>query len=123
MTVIPIYHSISAEIDEDIFLSEMSNTSGYMEFTYTTNWDYNPVTYGITVTGSPISGDKIRVDYIKETRGTITQSNPQSFKSSGWNLYNHTNGYARVLKYSETYGFGIAGTYTSLAFSSTISGT
>ena len=122
MTVLPIYHSISAEIDEDTFLSEMSNASGYMEFTYTTNWDYDPATYGITITGSPISGDKIRVDYIKETRGTITQSNPQSFKSSGWNLYNHTNGYARVLKYSETYGFGIAGTYTSLAFSSTISG-
>lgn len=122
MTIIPIYHSISAEVDKETFLAQMTSASGYMDFIYTTNWNYNPITYGITVTGSPISGDQIRVTYVKEVRGTITQSNPQVFKSSGWNLYNHTNGYARVLKYSEVYGFGIAGTYTSLAFSPTISG-
>lgn len=122
MTIIPIYHSILAEVDKETFLAQMTSASGYMDFIYTTNWNYDPTTYGITVTGSPISGDQIRVTYVKEVRGTITQSNPQTFKSSGWNLYNHTNGYARVLKYSEVYGFGIAGTYTSLAFSPTVSG-
>lgn len=122
MTIIPVYHVISAEVDEETFLAQMTSASGYMDFIYTTNWNYDPTAYGITVTGSPISGDQIRVTYVKEVRGTITQSNPQTFKSSGWNLYNHTNGYARVLKYSEVYGFGIAGTYTSLAFSPTISG-
>ena len=115
---------ILATIDKDTFLSEMSSTSGTFTATYDgSSWDYTLATYGITVTGTPVNGDEIAVTYQKEVRGTITMSDPQTFVSTGWNLYNHTNGYARVIKYSNTYGFKISGTYTSLAFSTTISGT
>ena len=115
--------AIIAEIDEDDFIAAASGTSGTMTFTYDgTAWNTNPADYGITVNGTPVEDDEISVVYQKEVRGTITVSNPSSFISTGWNLYNHTNGYARVLKYSESYGFLVGGTYTSLQFSSTLTG-
>lgn len=122
MAVVPIIHTLSATINEETFLGQMSSASGTFSFNYTTGWSPNPASYGITITGSPISGDSISVTYVTEVRGTITQSNPLAFKSSGWNLYDHSKGYARVLKYSDTYGFGISGTYTSLTFSTTTTG-
>lgn len=79
--------------------------------------------YGITVTGTPADGDTITAVYVKENRGTITTATPTSFVSTGWNLYNHTAGYARVINYSSEYGFMIGGTYTALAFAETLSGT
>ena len=125
--VVPIVHSISATIDELAFEAQMEveeKTQGTETFTYNSGaWNKTLATYGITVTGSPLNGDVITVNYQVEIRGTITHSNPQTFVSSGWNLYDHTNGYARVLKYSEDYGFGIAGTYTSIGFSTTPMGT
>ena len=114
---------ITAEIDDDTFLGQMVADSGTFTATFDgSSWDYEPASYGITVTGTPVEDDTITVTYQKEERGTITQSDPQTFVSTGWNLYNHTNGYARVLKYHETYGFGISGTYTALQFSSTLTG-
>ena len=59
---------------------------------------------------------------MKEVRGTITQSNPTAFKSTGWNLYDHSAGYARAVDYSEDYGFCVEGTYTSLKYSATLTG-
>jgi hypothetical protein len=59
---------------------------------------------------------------VKGNRGTITTATPTQFISTGWNLYNHATGYARVVNYSEEYGFMIAGTYTSLAFAETLNG-
>lgn len=112
---------ISATIDEDTFVSYVSN-SGTTTLTYSTAWSADPANYGITVTGTPIAGDVITVVYVKEVRGTITQSNPATFVSCGWNLYNHTAGYARVIKYSTQYNFKIAGTYTALEFSTTPTG-
>lgn len=114
---------ITAMIDDAAFLSQMASSSG----TFTTvfdgsSWSYSPDSYGITISGTPIENDTIIVTYQKEIRGSITMSDPQTFVSTGWNLYNHALGYARVLKYHETYGFGIAGTYTALQFSSTIEG-
>ena len=85
-------------------------------------WDADPTLYGITVTGTPMDGDTITVVYVKEVRGTITQSNPTAFKSTGWNLYDYSAGYARVCDYSEDYGFCIEGTYTALKFSYTLTG-
>ena len=121
---------IEATIDEDAFIAEMSSASGTFNFIYYSGaWSYEPSEYGITVTGTPINNDTISVAYTKEVRGTITQSDPQSFVSTGWNLYRESSsytgytGYAKVVKYSETYGFKVGGTYTSLAYSATIGGT
>ena len=112
---------ITAEIDRDTFVEYVS-TSGTTTLTYTDAWSSNPTLYGVTVTGTPVSGDEIVIVYVKEERGTITNSNPTAFISTGWNLYNNTNGYARVLKYSDQYGFRIGGTYTAVQFSETLTG-
>jgi hypothetical protein len=114
--------TISATIDRDTFVEAVS-TSGTITLTYTTDWSADPATYGITVTGTPISGDVITVVYVKENRGTITTAAPTSFISTGWNLYNHAAGYARVVNYSEEYGFMIDGTYTKVEFATTLTGT
>lgn len=114
--------SIAAVIDDSVFVAYVQQ-SGTTTLTYGTGWSADPALYGITVTGTPIAGDVITVVYVKEVRGTIIQSTPETFVSTGWNLYNHTAGYARVIKYSTEYNFKISGTYTALEFASTPSGT
>lgn len=109
-------------IDDNAFIAEMTSASGTMTFSYTDAWSSNPSLYGINVSGTPQNGDSIVVTYAKENRGTITVATPTSFVSTGWNLYNHVSGYARVFNYSEEYGFMIGGTYTSIAFAETLSG-
>jgi hypothetical protein len=112
---------ITATIDRDTFVAYVS-VSGTTTLTYTTSWSADPTLYGVTVDGAPVSGDQIVIVYVKEDRGTIIQSDPQSFISTGWNLYNHEVGYAIGLKYAETAQFRIAGNYTAVKFSSTIDG-
>ena len=112
-------------VDRDTFVTQFvaqSDTSPVV-FTYSSDWDVAPSSYGITFSGTPVSGDKISVAYVAENRGTITTASPSSFISTGWNLYNHASGYARVIDYSEQYGFMISGTYTALKFASTLTGT
>ena len=113
---------IIAVIDNSAFIAAAGDQSGTYTFTYTTAWSTNPASYGITVVNAPVNGDVITVVYAAEDRGVIVMSDPDSFISTGWNLYNHTLGYARVLKYSDTYGFMIGGTYTAVQFSETVSG-
>ena len=113
---------ILAEIDRDTFVAYVSN-SGTITLSYTNAWSANPALYGVTVTGTPKSGDQIQIVYVKEDRGTITPATPSAFRSTGWNLYNNSLGYARVKKYSDSYGFLIGGTYTAVKFSTTVSGT
>ena len=103
------------------FRTAMEN-SGTLTLSYTTEWSANPATYGITVVGTPEDGDSIVAVWVKEIRGTITNAEPTGFSVTGWNLFSQTAGYARVVKYSEDYGYAISGTYTSLAFSATESG-
>lgn len=119
MTVNASESEITATIDRDTFVEEVTE-SGTTTLTYTTEWSANPATYGITVTGTPESGDSIVIVYVKEVRGTITPATPDAFVATGWNLYKHANGYARVLAYE--YAYHVGGAYTSLAFSTTPSG-
>ena len=112
---------ITASLDRETFIEEVTS-SQTITLTYSNAWDVNPATYGITVTGTPVAGDKITVVYVKENRGTITTATPSSYVSTGWNLYNHAAGYARVIDYSSEYGFMIEGTYTALKFAETLSG-
>ena len=103
------------------FRSEMGE-SGTLTLTYTTEWSADPADYGITVTGSPTNGDTIVAVWVEEVPGTCTSAEITGFSSTGWNLFQLASGVARVLKYSNTYGFGIAGTYTALQYSATETG-
>lgn len=113
---------IEATIDRDMFVSHVAQ-SGVITLTYTTVWSANPALYGVTVTGTPVSGDTITITYYKEERGTIKVATPTALKSTGWNLYNHAAGYAYLTKYSSQYGFRIGGAYTALQYSETLTGT
>ena len=114
--------AITAVIDRDTFVAYV-NSSGTTTLTYSTAWSADPALYGITVSNTPVAGDVITVVYVKEVPGTITQANPSRLVGTGWNLYNHANGYAHVVKYSNIYGYAISGTYTSIAFAETPTGT
>lgn len=107
--------AITATIDRDTFVAYV-DASGTYNLYFTTEWSEDPEDYGITVEGVPAAGDQIQVVYVKEVRGLITQANPTALIGTGWNLYDAANGYARVIKYSENYGYKIGGTYTALTF-------
>lgn len=108
--------------DMDTFRAAMVD-SGTLTLSYTTEWSDDPTDYGITVTGTPDNGDSIVVVWVKEIAGVITNANPTGFSVTGWNLYSQTAGYARVVRYSDDYGYAISGSYTALAFSQTETGT
>lgn len=112
---------ITATINRDTFVAYVDQSS-VITLTYTTSWSADPALYGVTVTGTPENGDTITISYIKENRGTISIANPTAFSSTGWNLYNNSSGRARVIKYSDTYGFRVGGSYTQLKFAETVSG-
>jgi len=114
--------SCDASITNMATFREEMGDSGTLTLSYTTAWSADPTDYGITVVGTPENGDSIVAVWVKEVRGTITNAQPTGFSATGWNLFNQTAGYARVVKYSDDYGYGISGTFTSLAFSATESG-
>lgn len=112
---------ITATLDEDTFKTEVTE-SGTTTLLYTNAWSADPATYGVTVTGTPKAGDTITIVYVKGNRGTITPATPSAFRSTGYNLYEHSKGYAFVKKYSTTFGFIIDGAFTALKFSTTVDG-
>lgn len=113
---------ITATIDEDTFFANQSLPNSPINLVFSTAWNTDPTTYGVTVTGSPVAGDQITITYVREVPGTITNATPTSFVSTGWNLYQSANGYAKVVRYSDEYGYGISGDYTALQFSTTVNG-
>lgn len=124
MTVTPASESsdLSATIDPDTFFAEVSGASGTQTFAFTSAWSPDPEDYGITVTGTPASGDAISVAFVRENRGTITVATPYTFNSTGWNLYDNSVSYARVVDYSDDYGYKIGGSYVTVEFSETLNG-
>lgn len=119
VTAIERANPITATIDPDTF-KEYVTESGTITLAYSTDWTTDPTLYGITVTGTPVSGDVITIDYTKEERGEIFVANPASLIATGWNLYDNTAGYARVAKYA--HGYRVGGTFTSLQYSATLTG-
>lgn len=121
MEVIPMPRDdddpITATLDRDDFMEAVSGSVD-LTFVYSTGWSPDPASYGITVTGTPISGDVITVHYIEEQRGTITQAfdteGDKIFIATGWNLYDNDVGYARVANYN--YKYKIGGTYSTIRF-------
>lgn len=114
--------AITATVNMATFRSAMT-ASGTLNLTFTNAWNVDPATYGITITGTPISGDEIHIVYIKESRGVITTARFHKLTATGWNLYNHTVGYAKVVKYSDDYGYKVGGDWLTVAFSETADGT
>ena len=118
---------ISVALTNATFVSKVS-TSGTYVFTYSSGWllsgsAVDVTEYGIDVTGTPKNGDTITIAYVKEVRGTIVPATPRKFVSTNWNLYDYVTGTAVVVKYSDEYGFRISGTYLSIKFASTPTGT
>ena len=103
---------LSYTVDDDTFITAVSGATTTKTFTYTTSWSEDISTYGITAENM-ISGDQITVVYTAEARGTIYQSKPVTFISTGWNLFNATLGYAIGLKYADPARFRVKGTYTA----------
>ena len=114
---------ITASIDRDTFIS-YAGGGGAVQITlsYTSAWSHDPADYGVTVNGTPKSGDSIEITFVAEDRGTITVANPTAFKSTGWNLYKH-GGLTHLIKYSNQYSFRIGGTYTGIRCYKDSSGT
>ena len=112
---------ITATVDRDTFVSVVT-TSGTVTLVFTSSWSADPADYGITVEGTPITGDVITVVYVKEDRGTITVATPDTFNATGWNLYDNNTGYARIVAYSTEYGYRIGGNYSLVDFSPTLTG-
>lgn len=117
----PVPASITATIDKAVFRAYVAN-SGMVTLSYTSSWSANPALYGITVNNTPVSGDSIVVEYVKENRGIITTANVSSFNSTGWNLYDDSTDMARVVKYSDDYGYKVGGSYSLLMFATTPDG-
>ena len=113
---------LTVTINEATFKAYVSGSDTYV-FEYTDAWTPALTNYGITVAGTPVDGDTITVVYVEEQRGTITTATPLTFNSTGWNLYNNSVGYAKVIAYSTQYGYKIGGSYTNVQFATTVSGT
>lgn len=117
----PVPASITATIDKAVFRAYVQ-ASGTVTLSYTTTWSANPALYGITVYNTPVTGDSIIVNYVMENRGLITPANVSVFNSTGWNLFNASVSYARVVRYSDDYGYKIGGSYSLVNFATTPTG-
>ena len=62
---------ITATIDEDTCLAYVTTKTGTVTLAYTTEWSESPSSYGITVTGTPVSGDQITVSWNKDGTGRV----------------------------------------------------
>lgn len=117
----PVPPDITLDINRAEFVAAVP-ASATLTFSYTSDWDEDPEDYGITVNNEPVSGDQFMIVYVKEIRGTITPANPASMIATGWNLYDHTAGYAKVVKYSDSMGYRIGGSYTAISWCAAIGG-
>lgn len=111
---------VTATIDRAIFIARASG-SETITLTYGTAWSADPAIYGVTVSGTPFAGDQITIVYVAEDLGLFVNAEPETFVATGWNLYDHGSGYARVAAYGGSYR--VDGTYTTLSFSATEDGT
>ena len=110
---------VVAYVNWDTFKETVSGEDSTITITYGTDWSASLNDYGVSISGGPIKGDQIILYFTNEVRGSIVNATPTRFVSTGWNLYDNNAGYARVLKYSDTHGFKIEGTYTGITFATT----
>ena len=104
-------------------LSSSSNNTVEGEFIMRTSGGSASVRDSVrSATLESVHGGRIHTGQTQTSAGTITQSTPMTFVSTGWNLYNHNSACAIVTRYSETYGFMVSGSYTALRYSATVNG-
>lgn len=71
---------ITAALNKSVFNTKVGDSaSGTVTLTYTTAWSDTPADYGITVTGTPVSGDVITVTY-ERNMFTVTFQNSDTDK-------------------------------------------
>ena len=124
LTVTSSNTALELDIDRETYLAYAQPTEELITMlTYSgSSWSMDPALYGVTVTGTPAAGDTLTIYYAPEARGTIVQSTPQRFVATGWNLFEPAAGYARVVRYSDEYGYRIVGAYTGIQWSATENG-
>lgn len=127
------------EGDIDVYKDDATiienSSGGTITLTYDTNeWTASPAPtggadplafYGLTVVGTPKTGDEIVIVYTETVLGTIFPATPTGFVSTGWNLYNNQTQCARVAAYSDgaySNRYKIVGAKTSVKFSYTEDG-
>lgn len=81
---------------------------------------FDPAAFGFTITGNIAAGDTITIVYQALVIGTLSTATPTSFVATGYNQYDAVAGYAHVKGGNQ---YRIAGTYTSLGFTTEIGGT
>lgn len=122
ITVAVDSESITVTYNRATLIAAISG-GGSVTLTYSGSaWSADPATYGLTVSGTPDANDEIDITYVAEDRGTIIQATPGRYVSTGSNIYDYDNGYARVSKYADDALFGISGTYTALRYAATLTG-
>lgn len=62
---------ITAAINEETCLAFVAEDTGTVTLTFTSSWSGNLSDYGITVTGTPVSGDMITVSWNKNGDGRV----------------------------------------------------
>lgn len=77
-------------------------------------------TWGIDFQGTETLGDTITIEVSEFAIGTLTTATPTSFVATGYNQYDATAGYARVIGGNQ---YRIAGTYTSIGIADEPGGT
>lgn len=107
--------------------SPLGDTSGTYQFTHDgADWKYGGTAvdladYGITVAGTPASGDIITVYWTTETRGTLVTAKPTGFQSIGLNQFDKANN--KLANYSiDTSGNVVANSGTSLCWIHAVGG-
>ena len=115
---------ISATYDRAALIAGMGG-SGTVTLNYTSSWSPSPSTYGITVSGTPKSGDAITITYTAANPGTIYPARPTGFVSTGWNLYDDAAKTTGIWlpKYSDSYGYRAGGYTGSIQYAATRTGT
>lgn len=127
MTIIAVPREVPAEItatiDRVTFVAYVAD-SGTITMVYGSGgWSEDPAPYGIDIQNIPVVGDQISIAYTKEVRGTITVAEPTRLVGTGWNLFRRDLGRARVVRYSDIYGYRIGGPYSAVTFAPTLGGT
>lgn len=114
----------SATLNEGTWRGYVSTDGVYIFIYNGSDWQLNGTNvtltdYGIAVTGSPENSDTITINYVQLVVGTLATATPAAFVSTGFNQYDSVAGYAHVKGDNQ---YRVAGTYTSLGFSTTIGG-
>ena len=62
---------ITATLDENALLEAVEARTGTIDFEFDTEWSEDPSDYGVTVTGTPVSGEEIVVSWNQDGDGRV----------------------------------------------------